>query len=139
MKPRNAALAKIKNIHTPDSVLLEEIIAGPVIAFRRTVLGLSKGLGEAECREIVGRLLNPTQLFLEAEAVIVVALIDDLTVLDPDEGYSLEAERLAGRRVSGPQAPVSVPAKVHSNSTPFRAFDRLGRIFRCDRELFRTP
>ena len=54
MKPRNAALAKIKNIHTPNSVLLEEIIAGPVIAFRRTVLGLSKGLGEAECREIVG-------------------------------------------------------------------------------------
>ena len=37
-------------------------------------------------------LLNPTKLFLKAEAVIVIALVDDLAVLDLHEGYPVEAE-----------------------------------------------
>jgi hypothetical protein len=37
-------------------------------------------------------LLNPTKLFLKAEAVIVIALVDDLAVLDLHESYPVEAE-----------------------------------------------
>ena len=66
-----------------------------------------------------GRLLNPTQLLLEAEAVIPVALIDDLAVLDPHEGHSVELNGLPVAGVSGPHAPVLVPAKVNSHAMPF--------------------
>ena len=37
-------------------------------------------------------LLNPTKLFLKAEAVIVIALVGDLSVLDSHESYPVEAE-----------------------------------------------
>ena len=43
--------------------------------------------------EIAGSgLLNPTKLFLKAEAVIVIALVGDLSVLDSHESYPVEAE-----------------------------------------------
>ena len=74
-----------------------------------------------------GRLLNPTQLFLEVAAVIVVALIDDLAVLDPHDGHSVEAKRLAGRRRVRPPG-----ARIGAGEGKFirdaiRAFDRLAR------------
>ena len=37
-------------------------------------------------------LLNPTKLFLKAEAVIIIALVDDLAVLDSHESFPVEAE-----------------------------------------------
>jgi hypothetical protein len=42
------------------------------------------------CR--LGCLLNPTKLFLKAEAVIIIALVDDLAVLDSHESFPVEAE-----------------------------------------------
>ena len=68
---------------------------------------------------IVAKSFESNPAVSGSQAVIPVALIDDLAVLDPHEGHSVEAERLAVAGVSGPQAPVLVPAKVSSNATPF--------------------
>lgn len=43
-------------------------------------------------------LFNPTELFLEAQAVVVVALIGDFAVRDVHPRDAIESEGLAGRR-----------------------------------------
>src|SRR5262245_66369337 len=72
-----------------------------------------------------GRLLNPTQLLLEAEAVIVIALIDDLAVLDPNEGHPVEVEGLVRRRRVGPPRAGIVAGDGPFERDPLRGFDRL--------------
>src|SRR5262245_10565661 len=72
-----------------------------------------------------GRLLNPTQLLLEAKAVIVIALIDDLAVLDPNEGHPVEVEGLVRRRRVGPPRAGIVAGEGPFKRDAIRGLNRL--------------
>src|SRR4029079_1977838 len=103
------------------SSLLGATLDGPVLFIENQGIRLLK-LSAAKSS---ARLLNPTQLFLKAEAVIIVALLDNFAVLDAHEGQPVEAEWLAGRRrVRSPCAGVGA-GEGPLKSDAIRAFDRL--------------